>query len=82
MTDATITPSDNGPYMVEGPLKIIDADGTEYDLSEQTTIFLCRCGHSSTKPFCDGTHEKANFAAVNRAPSRSTPMRSPAVASR
>jgi CDGSH-type Zn-finger protein len=68
--------------MVEGPVKIVDADGTEYDLSEQTSIFLWRCGYSSAKPFCDGTHEKANFAAVNRAASRSTPMRSPAVASR
>jgi CDGSH-type Zn-finger protein len=68
--------------MVEGPLRVVDADGTEYELSEQTTIFLCRCGYSSTKPFCDGTHEKANFAAVNRAASRSTPMRSPAGASR
>jgi CDGSH-type Zn-finger protein len=69
--------------MVVGLLKVVDADGTEYDLSQQTTYFLCRCGHSSTKPpFCDGTHEKSNFAAVNRAASRSTPMRSPAVASR
>jgi CDGSH-type Zn-finger protein len=68
--------------MLEDPLRVVDADGTEYELSQQTTIFLCRCGHSSTKPFCDGTHEKANFAAVNRAASRSTPMRYPAVASR
>jgi len=28
MTDATITPTDNGPYMVEGPLRVVDADGT------------------------------------------------------
>jgi hypothetical protein len=33
MTDVTITPTDNGPYMVEGPVKIVDADGTAYDLS-------------------------------------------------
>lgn len=82
MTNTTITPTDNGPYMIEGPLRIVDADGTEYNLSQQTTIFLCRCGDSGTKPFCDGTHEKANFAAVNRAAIRSTPMMSPAVASR
>ena len=37
MTDATITPTDNGPYMVEGPARVVDANGTEYDLSEQTT---------------------------------------------
>jgi len=67
MTDVRITPTDNGPYMVEGPIRVLDADGTEYDLSPQTTTFLCRCGRSSTKPFCDGTHEQASFAAVDRA---------------
>ena len=82
MTDVTINPTDNGPYMVEGPVKIVDAEGTEYDFSEQTTIFLCRSGGSETKPFCDGTHEKTNFAAVNRTASGSTPMSSPAVARR
>jgi CDGSH-type Zn-finger protein len=66
MTGATIIPTDNGPYMVEGPARVVDADGTEYELAEQTTTFLCRCGHSSTKPFCDGTHERVNFAATNR----------------
>ena len=67
MTDATITPTDNGPYMVEGPVRIVDPDGTTFDLSEQTTVFLCRCGHSRTKPFCDGTHETLNFEAAHRA---------------
>lgn len=81
MTHVTITPTDNGPYMVEGPVKIVDADGAEYTLSEQTTIFLCRCGGSATKPFCDGTHETANFAAVARTASDSTLIRSSAVAS-
>ena len=67
MTDATITTTDNGPYMVEGPASVVDADGTAFDLSEQTTIFLCRCGGSRSKPFCDGTHETLNFEAVHRA---------------
>ena len=80
MANATITPSDNGPYLVQGSATVLDAEGNQYQVTD--TIALCRCGHSSTKPFCDGTHEKANFAAVNRAASGSTPMRSPAVASR
>ena len=42
MTNLTITPTDNGPYLVEGPARVVDADGTEYDVSEQTTIFLCQ----------------------------------------
>ncbi len=80
MAKATITPSDNCPYLVQGSATVLDAEGNPYQVTD--TIALCRCGHSSTKLFCDGTHEKANFAAVNRAASRSTPMRSPAVASR
>jgi CDGSH-type Zn-finger protein len=67
MTNVTITPTDNGPYQVEGPVTVIDADGTEYDISEQTTISLCPCGNSATKPFCDGTHQTLNFQATHRA---------------
>ena len=67
MNHATITPTDNGPYRIEGPARIIDAGGNDYDLTGQTTIFLCRCGNSSTRPFCDGTHETVNFEATNRA---------------
>ena len=66
MTNGTITPTDNGPYLVEGPVRILDADGTAYDLSEQTAIFLCRCGGSGTKPFCDGTHLTRHFEAAHR----------------
>ena len=65
MTNAKITPTDNGPYLVEGPVSVVDADGTEYPVSGPT-IFLCRCGHSSTKPFCDGTHETLGFEATHR----------------
>jgi CDGSH-type Zn-finger protein len=68
MTTVTITPTDNGPLVVEGPARVIDADRNEYDLTEQTTIFLCRCGGSGTKPFCDGTHETLKFEAASRAP--------------
>jgi CDGSH-type Zn-finger protein len=67
MTNVRITPTENGPYQVEGPVTIIDAEGAEYNISQQTTIYLCRCGHSATKPFCDGTHETVNFQAADRA---------------
>jgi CDGSH-type Zn-finger protein len=46
---------------------VVDADGNEYDLGERTTIALCRCGGSTTKPFCDGTHSKTGFEAAERA---------------
>jgi CDGSH-type Zn-finger protein len=64
--EVKITPTDNGPYLVEGPVRVVDADGAAYDIPEQTTIFLCRCGNSGTKPFCDGTHETLNFNATHR----------------
>ncbi|HEX8856465.1 MAG TPA: CDGSH iron-sulfur domain-containing protein [Thermoleophilaceae bacterium] len=58
----------NGPYKVTGPVRIIDADGNEFDLAEHgEVIALCRCGGSSTKPFCDGTHKRNGFAAAEKA---------------
>jgi CDGSH-type Zn-finger protein len=65
VNEVTLTLTDNGPYLVEGSVALLDAEGNQYEVSD--TIALCRCGHSSTKPFCDGAHEKTNFAAVNRA---------------
>ena len=46
---------------------VVNAEGAAYDIPEQTTIFLCPCGNSGTKPFCDGTHETLNFNATHRA---------------
>ena len=68
MTDAavTITPLENGPYLVKGPVTVVDADGSEYRI-DRSTIALCRCGGSTSKPFCDGTHSKIGFAAAERA---------------
>ena len=65
MNDVTLIPTDDGPYLVEGSITLLDAEGNQFEVSD--TIALCRCGHSSTKPFCDGTHEHVNFAAVHRA---------------
>lgn len=62
----TIKVRDNGPYLVSGPIKLIDVDGNEFQLPGET-FALCRCGHSATKPFCDGTHKKVEFQSVVRA---------------
>ncbi len=68
MTDSTndrqevspsVTVTENGPYMVEGITELIDARGE--DVSKDGKAFLCRCGQSSNKPFCDGTHKKVGF---------------------
>lgn len=64
----TITVRENGSYRVEGPVRLVDADGTEFQLPEGKSFFsLCRCGGSTTKPFCDGTHSKIGFQAAERA---------------
>jgi len=68
MADVKITVRNNGPYRVEGPITLVDADGNEYDLSARAGGFsLCRCGGSTTKPFCDGTHSRIGFQAAERA---------------
>jgi CDGSH-type Zn-finger protein len=57
----TITPTPNGPYQVTngGELKGM-MDGKVYDTDG--TVYLCRCGGSGNKPFCDGTHAKNGFS--------------------
>lgn len=65
MADVSITPSDNGPYLVKGPIKLVDADGNAFEVKE--TVALCRCGASDSKPFCDGSHSKIGFQSTTRA---------------
>jgi CDGSH-type Zn-finger protein len=52
---------------VTGPIRLIDADGNEYDVPPGESVVLCRCGGSKTKPFCDKTHSKIGFEAAERA---------------
>ncbi len=63
---AKITVRDNGPYLVKGPVLLLDEEGNEFR-AERATVALCRCGGSMTKPFCDGTHSKIGFRAAQRA---------------
>ena len=51
--------SENGPLLVTGQVRIVDAEGTL--LYEGERAALCRCGGSANKPFCDGTHKKNGF---------------------
>ena len=55
-----ITPTENGPYKVQGPVELMDVEGNPISVPG-ATIFLCRCGASTNKPFCDGTHSKIGF---------------------
>jgi CDGSH-type Zn-finger protein len=62
--EVTITVRPNGPLRVEGPIKLIDSDGKQLDLTGKPAVSLCRCGASVNKPFCDGTHSKIGFQAA------------------
>lgn len=67
LDEVLITVRENGPYRVSGPVRIVDVDGNEYDLTGKKAVSLCRCGASTKKPFCDGTHSKIGFEAAERA---------------
>lgn len=51
--------SKNGPLLVYGNILIKDSEGKETRQNKVTAF--CRCGQSSNKPFCDGTHRKVDF---------------------
>jgi len=51
---------EGGPLEVTGHFRIVDASGDL--LEKEGSVFLCRCGHSSNKPFCDGSHKASGFS--------------------
>lgn len=57
----TIRVSKNGSLKIEGEIQLLDAEGRAYDLAGRKAISLCRCGQSSNKPFCDGSHSRCGF---------------------
>jgi CDGSH-type Zn-finger protein len=64
---ATIKVRQNGPYLVEGDdVTLVDWNGQAYTPPKRP-FALCRCGGSTTKPFCDGTHSRAGFQAAEAA---------------
>ncbi|HSH37378.1 MAG TPA: CDGSH iron-sulfur domain-containing protein [Chthoniobacterales bacterium] len=65
MADVTIDIINNGPLIVNGAVELKDADGNAYPAKQR--MALCRCGASTTKPFCDGTHSKIGFQAAETA---------------
>jgi CDGSH-type Zn-finger protein len=57
--DPSIAVVVDGPLWVRGGVEIVGADGEVYEVRNRVT--LCRCGESSNKPFCDGTHRENGF---------------------
>src|SRR5258706_14351255 len=56
----------NGPLECRGEIEIVSADGAA--LATETWTWLCRCGQSSNKPYCDTSHKKAEFRDDSVAP--------------
>ena len=55
---------ENGPYVIEGPIKVIDHLGNAFMIPEgKSNVALCRCGQSKKRPFCDGSHRECGFQA-------------------
>jgi CDGSH-type Zn-finger protein len=67
MTDVVITIRDNNNIKVEGPVTLLDGEGSRIEVPEGKAVFLCRCGQSKTKPFCDASHRAAGFQSSVRA---------------
>lgn len=49
----------DGPLWVRGGVRVVGQDGNGYEIRHRVT--LCRCGASTNKPFCDGTHKEIGF---------------------
>ena len=63
----TIKLRQNGPYLIGGDeVTLVDWNGHAYRI-DRRPIALCRCGASTNKPFCDGTHSRIGFAAAEAA---------------
>lgn len=56
----------DGPFLVRGPVAIVDGDGREIDVRRRV-VALCRCGRSRRQPLCDGTHTPAGFVCTGTA---------------
>jgi len=56
-----IRPVPNGPLGLVGPVEVTAGSGARLARAEK--VFLCRCGTSKNKPFCDGSHKDAGFRA-------------------
>ncbi len=60
MSEVRIKTLENGPLEVSGKVDVVNAKGDPVP-AEESPIYLCRCGQSGNKPFCDGSHRKAGF---------------------
>jgi hypothetical protein len=57
-----VQPVPNGPLRVVGSLEVVSGTGRTCNKVSET--YLCRCGQSKNKPYCDGSHKAAGFEAA------------------
>ena len=73
MAQITIIVRKDGPYRIEGEeqvasIRLIDHEGNPIPIpGSGKAVSLCRCGGSTRKPFCDGTHTKIGLRAAEQA---------------
>ncbi|MES2789131.1 MAG: CDGSH iron-sulfur domain-containing protein [Planctomycetota bacterium] len=69
MSEVVVKLRENGPILIKGPITLVDHLGNVFDLtSDKQNVALCRCSHSSHRPFCDGSHKDHGFCAAETAP--------------
>lgn len=60
-----VTPTADGPLMVVGEMTLKWPSGHDISMAgeadENGAIYLCRCGQSKNKPFCDNSHKRVGF---------------------
>ncbi len=67
MSEVKVTVLKDGPYKVEGPISMKDHEENQIEVPSGKAVALCRCGASTNKPFCDGTHSKIGFEGAKAA---------------
>jgi CDGSH-type Zn-finger protein len=61
MPATRVSVMNNGSLRIEGDFEVVDQEGRPFGLAGRAKVSLCRCGRSSNKPFCDGTHKTCGF---------------------
>ncbi len=78
----TIKIKENGPYFISledaASVVIVDSAGNRVEPAPGKAIVLCRCGHSSHKPFCDATHRTCGFQGALAVPETAAAPTAPA----
>lgn len=65
MSRVKITKYDEGPFVIQGDIELVDGKGGVFQTGETTA--LCRCGRSGSQPFCDGSHKQAGYKEASEA---------------